>query len=217
MFRISLLFATACDIGDQEDNAGASCKDTEQPIALDDDTALGFTAQQIVDLVTPAYAGVLEWADGGTTDLDVALSPDGEAWFVDSEVVEGIGDTQTLVWPICEDRVAISVAIAFTTADGAFAETWSGRAVATEATNASWSHTVDLDGLDGTFDVVPFVESTDYDELGAWVEGVVTAPGVSRGEIAGQASGEEDCDPGDTCTAWAEHVDVGTWGSDEKR
>jgi hypothetical protein len=207
----------ACVGDDGEDNAGASCKDVEQPIELDDDTPLGFTARQIVDLVTPAYSGVLTWADGGTTDLDVTVSPDGDVWFVDSEVVEGTGDTQTAMWPICEDRVAVSVAITFTTADGAFAESWSDRAEATEATSASWTHTLDLDGLDGTFDLVPFVESTDYDELRAWVDGVVTAPGSSTGEIAGQASGEEECDAGDICAAWAENVEVGTWGSVEER
>jgi hypothetical protein len=218
MIRISLLlFAIACDDGDKEDNTGPSCKDTEHPIGLDDDTPLGFTARQIADLVTPPYAGVLTWADGATTGLDVVLTPDGEAWFIDSEVVEGTGDTQPAIWPICEDRVAISAAFTFNTDDGAFAESWSCRPEATEATSATWSHPLDLDALEGTFDLVPFVESTDYDELRAWIDGVVTAPGSSTGVIAGQASGEEDCDPGDTCVAWAENVDVGTWGSIEER
>lgn len=202
-----LLWAIAgCDDGRGQDTV-PSCKDEEHAVALDEVTLLGFTAQEVVDLVSQPYEGALTWADETTTGLDLAVAPTGEAWFVDSEVVDGTGDE------ICDDRVAVAVTIQFTTADGAFAETWDDRVDATSSSQASWSRELDLDALSGDFDLVPYVESKDYDELRASVAGSVSADSGNSGRIKGQASGSEDCDPGDTCSSWIEEVYVATWGN----
>jgi hypothetical protein len=208
-----VLALVGCDDGRGGEDTGPSCEDHEAPVTLDESTALGFTAHDLVDLVTPEFHGPLTWADETTTTLDLVIVSTGEAWFVDSEVVPGEGDQQPAIWPICDDRVEIAVTIQFTTEDGAFAESWDDRVAGTSATEAHWAHELDLDALGGDFDLVPFVDAEDYDELRAFVNGAVSAETGSSGRISGQASGSEDCDPGDPCSSWAEEVDVATWGS----
>jgi len=166
----------------------------------------------VADLVSQPYKGPLTWPDEATTVLDLALASTGEAWFVDSVVVPGHGEEQPAIWPICDDRVAVAVTIQFMTDDGAFAETWDDRVDATSPSEAHWSRELDLDTLRGDFDLLPFVQSKDYDELRAFVAGSVSAESGNSGRIDGQASGSEDCDPGDTCSSWAEEIDVATWG-----
>ena len=206
-----LLAIAGCDEGRGEDT-GPSCKDEEHPVALDELTRLGFSAQQVVDLVSPSFEGPLTWSDQTATVLELAIASTGEAWFVDSEVVAGSGDEQPAIWPICEDRVAVAVTIHFATEDGAFAETWEDRVDATTSSVASWSRELELDALGGDFDLLPFVEAKDYDELRAFAAGSVSTESGNSGRIDGQASGSEDCDPGDTCSSWAEEIDVATWG-----
>jgi hypothetical protein len=205
-----------CEDGRGEDS-GPSCKDEEAAVALEEVTPLGFSAQDVVDLVSPPYEGPLAWADETTTVLDLEIAPTGEAWFVDSEVVSGAGEAQPAIWPICDDRVAVAVTIQFTTADGAFAETWAERVEAAAAAEAHWNRELDLGSLNGDFDLLPFVQSKDYDELRAFVGGTVSTKTGTSGRINGQGSGSEDCDPGDTCSSWSEEVPVATWGDPDPK
>jgi hypothetical protein len=176
-------------------------------------TPLGFAPEAILDLVAKPFAGPLAWVGDGTTALTVGYEPDGTAWYVSSEVVSGSGDTEPAIQPICDDRVEVGVTVTFSTSDGAFAESWAPlRLAATSAEAASWGVTLDLHALGGSFDMAPFVERDDYDQLRAWVDGTITGVGASIGRVGGQASGTSECDPGEPCTSWAENVDVATWG-----
>lgn len=200
-------FLVACNRGNEVD--GPSCEETETALAAGAASPLGFGAEAIDALLSTApIDDTLTWADGGTTPVHLTFAPTGAAWFIDSQPAAHHGDLA----PICAARVEVEQTLAFATDDGAFDETWTVRASAATADAAAVHRALDLAALQGTFDLVPFVTATGYDALSAWIDGTFTGGGFSTGEIAGQASGADPCDPGDTCSAWAENVPVGAWG-----
>jgi hypothetical protein len=202
----------ACDgDGRNPDAAGPACVDTETPVGVGEETALGVTADEVAALVAPASTYPFTWADGASTTLTLSFVPTDEAWFVDSEPApRGDGETPA-IWIECDDRLELRTRVGFTTADGAFDESWDERLVATGPGSATLHHTLDLGGLAGSFAIDPFVEAVDHDELRAWTNLQVTAPGESHGAVEGQASGQDDCAEGDECAAWAEMVPIATW------
>ena len=197
----------------EEADSGPTCEDTPTTITADEATSLGFTITEVLAALPAGESTEFAYADGTTTPLEVAFVPGTAYRFVDSEAVYPEGMT-TDIGILCEDRLEVDGTLHFATEDGAFAEDFAVTLTATTVDEARIWQELDLDGLTGTFDIVPFVDATDYDELKAWISAVY-AGGVSTGSVEGQASGAEECDPGDTCTAWAENVSVGTWPSAE--
>lgn len=204
---LPLLVLTACPDGGKADE-GPHCEDTRTPIAFDEVTSLGFSANDKLAGVPLEEATRLLYADGVATDLTVGFAPAEGAYFVDSEAVYPEGGMTTDIGVICEDRIEVEGMLAFATADGAFSESFAST-LSASADSVSVHQELDLDGLNGSFDIVPFVQSEDYDALSAWID-VRFQDGASVGTISGQASGEDEC-TGDECTAWAESVEVAEW------
>jgi len=212
MIFIALILACNSEPGGKED-AGPGCIETETALAGEEATSLGLTANDVSGLVVGAFAHPLFWADGTSTTVTLLFTPTGNAWFVDSEQAPSNGGTEPAIYAYCDDRLDVETALTFATDDGAFDESWTLRLSATEAGSASVVQPLDLDGLDGTFDLLPFVDATGWDALRGWVDVSVLGSGISSGEIRGQASGEDDCPDEDDCAAWAENVEVATWVS----
>lgn len=177
----------------------------EQDYALADATPLGFTGQELTDLAVGDHAAVLTWAAGGTTDLTVAVASDATTvQWRDMEWQDDGSGMETMEYDTsCSDVLALPVTVGFTTADGAFAESWSLELLASVATEAQTYTELDLDALAGTYAVTE-VDPADYDQVRAFLTLLVATDGVS-GVLDGQ--GEKV----DGETASASHFDIATF------
>lgn len=227
IFVVLSLGAVACDLGAADPNdggqfgeeAGARCEAVgATPLGADEVSALGFAPQALLDLAVGTHADTLAWAQlGTTTGVTLTVSHDGGAMeLVDYEVVSegGSGGMEPAIEPalFCADQVEIEVAVSLTTDDGAFAESWTVRLAAAEAARASFSR--ELDAVSGTFDPWDHAPAGNtYDTMRAWVDVAFDAAGAS-GVISGQGEGVEGGDRMDPdSVAYAESVDIGSWGA----
>lgn len=195
------------------DSEGPHCEDTSTAITFDEVTALGFSAADVLLSVPTAQTTEFAYVDDRSAVLDLGFTPGPTAWFVASEAVyPDSGEESPAIGVECEDRVEIDGTFTFTTDDGAFAESFASTVAATGSA-VTLRQELDLDALAGTFDLAFYVQSSDWDELAAWID-VVFVGGASSGAVSGQASGEDECEDGEECTAWAEMVEVGSWSAD---
>ncbi len=200
------MFAVGCmvDGGDSgqsgEENAGAMCDAVATTdYAFADSTPLGFTGQQVADLVVAEHAATLTWAKGGETALTVAVTTAATAitWRDNGYVDDGSGIEIAME---CADDLMLPVQAVFTTADGAFAETWDLELSAVAADAASAYAELDLDALGGTYTVTE-VDPADFDAVRAFLE-LKIGPGGASGEVSGQAEEAGDAaDPDSTASA----------------
>lgn len=210
-----LAVLVGCDGSGKDLENGPHCEDTPTVVALDEVTELGVAAQALVDLAQGTHEETFTWArDDSTTPLALTVTWDGgEARFVDSEPVYPEGESPA-IGIVCDDRVEVDVDVTFATDDGAFDEAWGLALEGLSADLATFHQELDPDDLGGTYDMdVDITEP--YEERGLWSSGSFDAAGA-RGEVMGQISGSGDCEDGDTCTAWAGEVPIGTWGVQER-
>lgn len=213
---VPLVLTTACTLGTDPDDggqigeeSGARCEAVGRTaLAVDEESALGFAPQALVDLAVGSTTSTLDWADGTSTPLVEDVVVTGAMELVDYEVIDtGTGDgTQTAMemalW--CPDQVEIEVTLSLTTDDGRLAESVATRLQASEVDLVTaW---MTLDQPQGTFDAWDFAPAgNDYDDMRAWIDLTWDASGAS-GVVHGQGEGTD----GDT--AFAENVDIGSWG-----
>ncbi|MEC9405748.1 MAG: hypothetical protein VX549_00565 [Pseudomonadota bacterium] len=120
-------------------------------IGREEPTALGFTAQDMLDLATGSQRATLDFAastqEGDTTGLTVTVTDTGDAAeFVDAQPGEsspGAG---------CPDFIVVSVQLRLTSDDGRFDETLTAPLVAFQASEAGAIIDVDADALTGSYD-----------------------------------------------------------------
>lgn len=200
--------------GDKEGNtdvAELGCTETPDELSIEEESPLGFAGRAITTIAGGDHTADLTYSTGDTTGLTLSVTyQDGDIRFIDSEV-ESVpeGEEAPAIMPECPDRLEVDVRLEASTDDGALAETWESTLFAYEEQSINVYQELDPSALSGTLDVASFVTATDYDTLTAWLSGVITVTDFS-GEIAGQASGEEDC-TGDDCAAWAENVSIATF------
>lgn len=209
------VFLAACDGGKDLGN-GPYCEDTPTDLALDDPTDLGFTAAAVLARLPANEVTTLTWDGGATTGLLLGYTPATSARFVDSEAVypDDGGETPA-IGVICDDRVEIDLDFTLLTDDGAFDEDLAAPIRATAVDAAEVTADLDLDGLQGSFVFDDFTGGETYDDRSAEVRFTI-GDQVTSGSIHGQISGEGDCTDGDTCTAWAAEIPIGTWGPDNQ-
>lgn len=177
-----------------------------QDYALADTTPLGFTGQQLADLVVGSHAATLTWAKGGDTALtvDVTSAATVVTWRDMEWQDDGSGaEIATMESMDCADDLVLAATVGFTTADGAFAESWDLDLAAQTADTAAAYSELDLDNLTGTYTVTE-VDPADYDAVRAFLDLSFDAAGVS-GAIQGQA------EKADAETASATNVDIATF------
>ncbi len=213
-------FLLACteDKGDTaSEMAMPYCEDTATEVALDEETDLGFAAQAVVDLaVTPSpWAETFTWERGGSTELTLTVGPAGTALYVESEAVYPDSGEVAAIGVECPNRVEVQAPVGFVTADGAFGESWDVVLSSVDGTTVTFGRELDPFGLTGSYDVLPDVGEPEYDELDLWVRGTFAAAGAT-GEVSGSASGEDECEDGETCSAWNSSFQVGTWGGEDE-
>lgn len=205
-----LLLLAACPWKNGAEDLGPTCVDTVTDVALAEVTPLGFAAAEPLAFLEGAHVAEFTYAEGGTTDLTIEVARDGDAArYVDSEADYPDTGTYEAIGIECPDRVEIDGTVAFTTADGAFAELWGFALSATEATAMGWSGDIPDAVFAGSYRMEDHVDATDWESMSASTRGAFDAAGGSGG-LDGMVMGEEECD-GDECTAWASQVGIGTW------
>jgi hypothetical protein len=173
------------------------------PLALDEQTPLGFAARQVLDATMGEHPAVLVWAGGDETDATFELAyVDGSAEFLEREWVDD-GSGAELAPFDCADVVRFRVRLDASTTDGALAESWELEADAAVAGELTLTHL--LSSLSGSLDITAFAPEGDFDGMRAWLNLRVDAGGVT-GAISGQAEGS------DGEVAYAEGYDIAVIG-----
>ena len=211
----TLSLVTACIPKDEEAN-GPTCEGTTTEVALDAATPIGVVPADVLAQVPASEDTTLTYADATSTDLTLTFTPGATARFVDLEAVYPEGGETTAIGIVCDDYVAIDTDFTFTSTDGVFAEALAAELQATADAAPSLSVPLDLATMGGTFDIDDYTDTTDYNDSSAWITALLNGDGTTHGGVDGQVSGEEPCEDGDACTAWAENVSVGSWGATEE-
>lgn len=214
----ALLLVTAlmagCDGGDKDTATedGLACTEVIEEMSIEEESPLGFAGRAITTLVAGEDVSLLTWADGTTTNVSVKVSyADGDIRYIDREIAEGGAEIALdSGGELCPDSLELDVTVRFETEDGLMDEEWPTPLWAYAPDEAFFLASFDPLDMVGTYDILPAVTSTDYDELSATASGTVNLSG-STGEVSGQASGEDECADGDECTAWAERIEIGSW------
>lgn len=206
VLALTVVWLTGCDgvfgDGGQQGEEGARC-DAIRTVALtgDEDSELGFGADEVKALVDGAHEGTLVYEAGGETALHLTVSGLTNARFLEQEYVDDGSGMEPALAMDCPDIVAIDAQVALVTDDGAFDEAFAQR-IDVEATDLGYFyHELDLTALGGTFEVPG---AADYDAVRAFVDATFAADGTT-GVIDGQGESVD----GDVASATA--IPVGTW------
>lgn len=168
-----LAFAPGCGGGQTGDQSGKNinggaaegspCEDHVSDVALDDASALGFSADDVLDFAARRFDSPLTWQslDGvqytpgaGQSTLSLTLSPSGSAALVRSAPRMATGGSGPGLSPLCpSDRLRIAVQAELTTEEGALLESFDSTVEASDAVSASLSQVFALAQLHGNFKV----------------------------------------------------------------
>ncbi|HHO49430.1 MAG TPA: hypothetical protein ENK18_00830 [Deltaproteobacteria bacterium] len=207
-----VVLLAGCEGGTSGTPTGPWCDEQITELTRDEASALGFSADDVLVLAEGVHSASLSWdRDGTTTPMTLSVTDaQGYRAIASEAVYPDEGKEYPDIGILCDDRLEVDVEIALSTDDGAFAEVWSSALWALTADTSSATQELDPDALSGTYDLSVDVGSVEYDERSLWVEARFDAQG-STGWIRGQISGQDDC-TGDTCSAWAQQIDIASWG-----
>jgi len=191
LFIASLLVAAACGPVEEPDQAiggqfgeetGHNVCDlvTEVELDWDEESELGFTPNELADLLVGDTSEVLTWAGGSETGYTVSIAKGTSAFYRTYEQVDD-GSGAEIDYG-CDAVVAIEVSMDFSSDDGALAESWDltleSRITDTVVLN------VELDELNGSLDISSFA-SASYDEIWADLDIIFDEEDGVGGEIVG--------------------------------
>jgi len=185
------------------------CVDTKTAVAIDEVTALGFSAQDILALVAGDEEQDLTWLGDGlagpeagatTINFTFDTSNPGPVMFVDSEPNP---DSEIEIDADCSDRLEVSLSLTVSTADGMLDETVETTLSAQDASGASWRGRIAAKDLSGDF---PADADPDFDLVAVEVAGTHSATDMS-GEVMAEIESKDDGPDG-----IAAFGVVGQWG-----
>jgi hypothetical protein len=190
--------------GGQTGEETTGCLPVERDmLAWSERSALGFSADELLNALGSESAARLAWSTGGSTPLTLAIerAASGSVEFQTRDYVsDGSGAELAMeVATECNDVVAIPVTLSFTTADGAFAEEWPLRLFAESATRVTAFVQVDVADLEGSFTVTQ-VDPSRFDRVLANVQLTFTG-GAWTGTLSGQGIMSGSSNPNGTTSA----------------
>ena len=172
-------------------------------------STLGFSGQQILDLVGGEHYGTLSYSDGTQTDLTITVNPVGEEVNVVDYEMSGGGLGGIEIMLDCSDQMEIDVMLQFVTEDGSYNEKWETTVNALVADLGGIYLDIDLDELNGRYTFAG-ADPAGYDEVRAFVDITFDQSGA-HGTINGQTSGSEG-DPDDPdSVAFAENHPIASF------
>lgn len=181
--------------GGQTGEEGIGCQPVERDmLAWSERSALGFSADELLNSLGSESTDRLTWSSGSGTPLTLGIerSMSGSVEFQTRDYVSD-GSGAELAEAVCNDVVAIPVTLSFATADGALAERWPLTLLAESRTRVSAYTQVDVDDLEGTFSVTQ-VDPSRFDRVLAGVE-LTFADGAWTGTVSGQGIEAGSSDP----------------------
>jgi hypothetical protein len=197
--------------GGQTGEEGSGCQPVERDmLAWSERSALGFSADELLNSLGSESTDRLTWSSGSGTPLTLGIerATSGSVEFQTREFVsDGSGAELAEIATVCNDVVAIPVTLSFATADGAFDERWPLTLLAESSTQVSAYVQVDVDDLDGTFSVTQ-VDPSRFDRVLASVE-LRFADGAWTGTLSGQGIEAGSSDP--NSASGASHFAIATF------
>jgi hypothetical protein len=153
------------------------------PLDRDEESLLGFRADEVLAFVAGEHTEVLTWEGGTNTDLTITVSYLGGAVeHIESEWRE---NGTEMAADDCPDMLSVEVHVQATTTDGALDETWTTHVFATTSAAAHIGVTLEPDDFQGTLDVARF--APDADDLDLYFYVGFDSVGIS-GELSGFAT-----------------------------
>lgn len=188
---VPLVVVAAC--GGQVGEEPAECAvQSVTPLAGDEVSPLGFSAEQALVGVVGSHPLSVSWADARTTNGDVTATYRGGT--IEYQERAWRGDVTPELDGDCFDILAIELDLTAATDDGALDEAWTATLIVHDRANADVQ--LDLDDVRGTLEVADYAPSAAWDAVTAWLELVFGSTGPG-GVIAGQAIRHQ----GDTVSA----------------
>jgi hypothetical protein len=174
---------------------------TVTPIGLDEPTALGFTAADVLAIADGDHQTTLAWDKGGSTGLGVSVTADAaSARYVAREWQDDGSGSLAEPAMDCVDVIEIDAALGFATEDGAFAESWATTLSASEPGLVYLGASVAPDAIAGSYQVTE-VDPAQFDELTLFFDVSIDGGGAT-GSVAGQAvQGADNPDPDSSVSA----------------
>jgi len=193
------LFA-ACNLSlDGEDLAYFECDETVTVLSPEDETSLGFTAADILAVAEGEHSAPLFWQEGmvktapesGEGSLMVAVNySGGEIRFVEAKPKYGEAE-----YGMCNSRIEIEAKVDVHTEGGALDESFIGTLTAQHRGVAILSHSLDLDAVEGSFEV------TEVDPPGAEAKSIDLEIGIASFGIFGVFDGLIEHSQGEVVSA----------------
>lgn len=215
-----LALLAACSSGSGEDKDGDSgrddgqtdevsdgggCEDTDTPLAWDEVSPMGRSAETVMSFLAPgAITGFGNWQDGARVEVTGSVTADeSSAVWVDSEPAPpGEGETAAIE-PYCVDRLELVFQLVMTGSDGSLALDLPMTVSFSEEQGRSIRGRPDMSAVDGV-DLDRFVDTSEFDSMELSLE-------------VGHASEEEDIlqavlylqgEGSDGEVAWATNLEI---------
>lgn len=198
--------------GGQTGEESFGCQPVERDmLAWSERSALGFSADELLNAIGSESTDRLIWSGGSGTPLTlgVARAASGSVELQRREFVsDGSGaELAAEIATECNDVVAIPITLSFATADGAFAEHWPLTLLAESSTRVSAYIQVDVADLEGTYSVTQ-VDASRFDRVFAIVQ-LSFVDGAWTGTLSGQGIMQGSSNP-DSSTS-ATHFDIASF------
>ncbi len=208
-----LILAACTDRNGQDEALGGGCEDTLTPLAADEASPLGFSAEDALPAVMGdmPFSEALLWEGGAEDTITLEVVYDGgEVNYVDSEPAESEGEINTMegAAAFCEDRLEVAAHILVKTLNGAFDEDWAVTiSFADVGAGTMWKE-FDPYALNGSFDPEPYLEE-DFDTVTGQFDARLSWPSAdgSLGLQGEKVDGE---------VAMAAMMEVASWPASEE-
>lgn len=183
---LTLLLLTAC-----AGPSSSTCQEVRTSIELDEPSAYGFSAQEVLAFAEGRHQTTLATRAGDTTlIIDVQRRRDSAEWSERAPLPSEVrgASTDGYAEPICDDELAVPVWIDFTTADGQLRERWSLDLTSSDPESASFSTSLDARRLQGSLEL----DLDGYDEPRLHVSGAFDAEHHPTGSLRMTARRSQD-------------------------
>jgi len=196
---------------DGEEGWVPHCEESRAVITADEVTALGFSAQQVLDFAAVEHTTTLTHAGGDAAPMTLNVRYiDGDIEFVTSTEAAPPDDVTSIaaIAVICDDYITLPVSVDAASDDGALDVTWSVTLSAFDAQRADFWIEEPVSDYEDRFDLSG-VDRGELDSESIAVSGAFGAARGATGEIAHVGEGS------DGQAAWQSMVQLASWGEGE--
>ena len=160
---LGLLLATSCNHGGQTgEESGGECRAQLSALRLDEQSPLGFTANDTLTLAQGEHSAAFEWLpamafpygpESGASAVRVTVTSSGAPRYgLEAAPLREKAHVATDdVTMFCRDHLELPVVVTLSTSGGAFAERFSATLTASEPARASLSRSLPAETLSGGF------------------------------------------------------------------